>query len=188
MNRTTRRGNRLGLALVGLLLAVLGGAAVARSLALMPQNWAPAAEPLVNGPVREFFAFSWAWWLLALGGIVLVVLGLRWLAVQARRSRLSSLRLDSGPDGVTEISASGVTEAVAAEAAESPAVLSASADLAGSPRRPEVRLRLVADERAPIDEIKEHLAGVAIPHMRQALETDQLPAVARVSLKPPSAR
>ncbi|MFI6499154.1 alkaline shock response membrane anchor protein AmaP [Nonomuraea typhae] len=183
MNAATRRGNRLGLALVGLLLTVLGGAAVARSLGLLPQTWAPAAEPLVNGPVIAFFSRPWAWWALAAGAVVLAVLALRWLFVQGRRATLSSLLLESGPGGVTEISANGVAEAVTAEIAAGPAVLSATAGLTGSPHAPEVRLSLVAGEGARIGEIKEHLAGVAIPHMRDALETDRLPAVARVTLK-----
>lgn len=32
--------------------------------------------------------------------------------------------------------------------------------------------------------LTDHLAGVAIPHMRSALETDRVPAVARVTLEP----
>lgn len=185
MNRTRRRGNRLGLGLVGLLLTVLGGLALARGLRAMPQNWAPANEPLVNGPVREvFFRFTpWIWWLVALAAVVVALLGLRWLAVQGRRSLLRSLRVDGGPGGVTEVSAGGVADAMAADVAASPAVISASAALTGTEKHPEVRLRLVADEESTMNAIREHLAGVAIPHMRTALDTDHVPAIAKVTLR-----
>ncbi|GAA0921856.1 alkaline shock response membrane anchor protein AmaP [Nonomuraea longicatena] len=178
--------NRFWLAVVGLALLALGGFTLVRGLGALPQEFAPAHEPLVNGPVREVFhRFApWIWWVVAAAAIVLALLALCWLYAQGRSTRLSTLRLGHGPGGGTEVAAGGVAQAVAAEVAASPAVLGASADLGGSPRHPTVRLRLVADERTPMSEIRRQLSGVAIPHVRDALETDRVPAVARVTLRP----
>ncbi|NRQ37220.1 alkaline shock response membrane anchor protein AmaP [Nonomuraea sp. NN258] len=184
MSRKTGRGNRWGLALVGLILTLLGALALARGLGAIPA--APAGTPMADGGLRSFFARTspWIWWAVALVSIVVALLALRWLFAQGRRDTRGSLRLESGPGGVTEVSAGGMAHAVAADLESNPAVLSASADLAGTRRRPAVRLRVVADERAPMDELADHLARVAIPHMREALEVDHVPAVARVSLEP----
>jgi len=179
------RGNRLGLALTGLALMVLGGFALARGLGAFGLDWAPARTSVVDGNVQRFFAGAspWIWWALALLALIVALLALRWLFVQGRGRSVASLRLAAGPGGVTTVAAGGVTHAVAADVTASPAVLSAEAALAGSPERPEVRLRLVTDERTPMREIIEHLSRVAIPRMRDALERERVPAVARVSLE-----
>ncbi|MFF5208793.1 alkaline shock response membrane anchor protein AmaP [Streptosporangium sp. NPDC000396] len=188
MERKTARGNRLGLLLTGLLLMTLGGLALARGARAFPQRWAPAEEPLVNGPVLDTFTRygPWLWWALAAAGIVLALLGLRWLLVQGRRDRLGNICLEGGPGGVTNIHSGGVADAVAADISSHPAVLGASAAMVGTSARPAVRLRVVADENAPMSAICEQLGGVAIPHMRQALETESVPAVAQISLEAPS--
>ncbi|MCK2212741.1 alkaline shock response membrane anchor protein AmaP [Actinomadura sp. ATCC 31491] len=183
MSRRTGRVNRWALALTGLVLAALGGTALARGLGAFGQD--PRA-PIVSGEVRAFFARagSGIWWAVALASIVLVLLALRWLFAQGRGEVPGVLRLDDGPDGVTEVSAGGVAQAVAADVEASPAVLSAHAGLVRSRGGPEVRLTVVADEAAPMSEVAGHLSGVALPHMRDALDRDQVPAVARVSLEP----
>ncbi|ACZ90687.1 hypothetical protein Aros01_04222 [Streptosporangium roseum] len=187
LDRRTSRGNRLGLLIIGLLLTALGGLTVARGAGAFPQNWAPAREPLVNGPVREAFTRydPWLWWAIAAGGIVLALFGLRWLLVQGRRARLGDIRLASGPGGVTDLHTGGVADAMAADVRAHPAILGASAAMVGTEAHPEVRVRLVAAESLPMNAIREQLDGVAIPHMRQALETERIPAVAQVSLEEP---
>ncbi|MCA2222900.1 alkaline shock response membrane anchor protein AmaP [Nonomuraea aurantiaca] len=184
MNRRTSRGNRWGLALTGIVLLLLGAYALARGLGAFGR--ARALTPIVNFSVRSFFAAwsPWIWWAIALVAVIVALLGLRWLFVQGRRDSRDSLRLETGPGGVTDLTAKGMASAVAADVETSPAVLSAGADLGCSGARPLVRLRLVADEQAPMSELRDHLSGVAIPHMRSALEADRVPAVARVTLEP----
>ncbi|MDP9865511.1 MULTISPECIES: hypothetical protein [Streptosporangium] len=191
MDRKTARGNRLGLLVMGLLLTALGALTVARGAGALPRSLAPAREPLLGAPVREAFTRHgpWPWWALAAGGIVLALLGLRWLLVQGRHTRLGGIRLASGPGGVTDIDAGSVSDALAADVSAHPAILGASATMVGTQANPAVRLRVVADENLPMSAIREQLDGVAVPRMRQALETEHIPAVAQVSLEePPRAR
>ena len=184
MNRRTSRGNRWGLALTGIVLAVLGGCALARGMGAFGRYAAGTA--IADARVRFFLvAWSpWIWWVVALVAVIVALLGLRWLFVQGRRDSRDSLRMETGPGGVTDVTAKGMAAAVAADVATSPAVLNAGADLGGSGNRLMVRLRLVADEQASMSELRDHLAGVAIPHMRSALEAEHVPTVARVTLEP----
>ncbi|MEU8382303.1 alkaline shock response membrane anchor protein AmaP [Streptosporangium sp. NPDC048865] len=183
MDDKTARGNRLGLLIVGLALMVLSALTIARGAGAFRQ--APAGNPLVDGSVRQPFATydPWLWWVIAAAGIVLALFGLRWLLAQGRRGRLGGMRLDGGPDGVTEVDTGSVTNAAAAEAGTHPAIINATADMVGTSRHPAVRMKVVMAEDAPMSAVREQLGGVVIPHMRQALETERMPAVARVSLE-----
>jgi hypothetical protein len=189
VNRKTKRGNRLGLFLTGLVPTLLGLYALLRGLGALPRSWARADTPIADGPVRSFFAGAspWIWWAVAALSIVVALLGLRWLLVQGRRESRESLRLEAGPGGVTDVAGDGLAGAVAADAEYYPVVLDADAALAGERDRPEVRMRLAADENAPMSAVREHLADVTIPHLRDALDVDRVPVVARVTLEPSQA-
>lgn len=183
MDDKTARGNRLGLLLVGLALMILSALTIARGAGAFRQ--APARSPLVDGSVRQPFATygPWLWWVIAAAGIVLALFGLRWLLAQGRREKLGGMRLDGGPDGVTEVDTGSVTDAAAAEAGTHPAIINATADMIGTSAHPAVRMKVVVAEDAPMSAVRDQLGGVVIPHMRQALEAERMPAVARVSLE-----
>ncbi|WP_214323342.1 hypothetical protein [Nonomuraea sediminis] len=175
MNRRTARGNRIGLTLVGLLLVLLG------VLGLVLWGTTPANQPILLTRMRD----PMVWWGVAVVAAIMAILGLRWLLVQGRRATAGTLRLDSGPTGTTLVSSNGITQAVAADVAASPAVLRASANLGEAG---EVRLNLVADEQAPMSQVLTQLSDVAIPRMRSTLETERVPAVAQVTLEPAKRR
>ncbi|MFI6450145.1 alkaline shock response membrane anchor protein AmaP [Streptosporangium amethystogenes] len=180
----TARGNRLGLLLVGLALMALSALVMARGAGAFPPAVASARGPLVDAQTRAAFARydPWLWWVVAAAAIVLALFGLRWLLVQGRSRRLSGIRLDGGPAGITEVDAHSVTDAAAAEAGSHPSIIGATAAMTGTSEHPAVRMRVAVVEDAPMSAVREQLSGVVIPHMRQALETERIPAVARVSL------
>lgn len=190
MDRKTSRGNRLGLLLIGLLLIILGGLVIARGARLFPQSFAPANAPLITDSVRSAFVrdHPMLWWMVAGAAIALALLGLRWLLVQGRSQKLSGIRLQRGPTGITEVHTDRVADAMATEVGSQPGVLGASAALVGTNAHPAVRLRMAVAETVPMNAIREQLGGRALPHMRQALETDRVPAVAQVSLESPHPR
>ncbi|MFI6507356.1 hypothetical protein ACIBCT_07120 [Streptosporangium sp. NPDC050855] len=185
MNDTTARGNRLGLLLVGLALLALSALVIARGAGAFPQDAAPARAPLVDEPMRAAFARydPSLRWVIAAGGIVLALFGLRWLLVQGRRRSLDTMRLDGGPAGVTEVDTGGVTDAASAEAGAHPAILGATTTMVGTERDPCVRVRVTLAGDAPMSAVREQLGEVVLPHMRQALESPDMPAVARVSVQ-----
>ncbi|MET9339534.1 hypothetical protein [Nonomuraea sp. NPDC003804] len=185
---TTGRGNRTGLAVLGLLFVVGGGLALARGLRVLPQDWAPAAEPLVGRPVIDFFArySPWIWWALAVLAVIVALVGMRWLVAQGRTDTLGEIRVDSGTEGETTVAAQAVAKAASTELCALPSVQAARATLAGDRDRPRLRLRVTADDRVPISVLRHQLATVTVPHVMQALATDLLPAVARVDLERPA--
>ncbi|MEU9836969.1 hypothetical protein AB0D67_35995 [Streptosporangium sp. NPDC048047] len=187
MDRRTARGNRLGLLIIGLLLTIAGAYALARGTRLLPQSWASATEPLISPATRAGFARNapWSWGALSLAATLLALFGLRWLIVQGRSGRLRGIRLEHGPGGATDVRADTVTEAVAAEVRAHPAVHDVTAAMTGTSAHPAVRLRLTADETAPMSAICEQIGGVAVSHARYALEAEHVPAVARVNLAEP---
>lgn len=184
MKDKTAQGNRLGLLLMGLILMALGALALARGAAAFPANVASAGGPLVDTRLREAFAHydPWLWWVVAAAALILALYGLRWLLVQVRRRRLSGMRLDGGPAGITDVDTESVTNAAATEAGSHPAIIGATATMIGTNEHPAVRMRVAVVEDTPMSVVREQLGGVVIPHMRQALETERIPAVARVSL------
>ncbi|SNS77921.1 hypothetical protein SAMN05216276_101611 [Streptosporangium subroseum] len=190
MDRKTARGNRLGLLIIGLLLIILSGLVIARGARLFPQSFAPARAPLITDSVRSAFLrdYPMLWWVVAGAAIVLALLGLRWLLVQGRSQRLGGIRLQRGPAGVTEVNTGHVADAMATEVSSQPGVLGATAALVGTNARPAVQLRMAVAETVPMNAIREQLGGSALPHMRQALETDRVPTVAQVSLESPHPR
>ncbi|MCG5214446.1 alkaline shock response membrane anchor protein AmaP [Streptosporangium sp. KLBMP 9127] len=187
MERKTARGNRLGLALLGLLLFVVGGLSLARALGAFGRL--ASMERVVGLREIVFFARNpWMWWVLAALGLIAAILGLRWLLAQARNDTVRGLRLSEDATGITEVESGGVAEALEADLTGHPSILRAQAALTGTRTEPAVRLRLVADEAATIDTLRDHLSTQAIPRMRQALEVDRLPALVQLTLRESGSR
>ena len=56
MRRRTARGNRIGMLIVGLVLAAAGAAALARGLAIRPALLGPAHAPVTDPQTRRYAA------------------------------------------------------------------------------------------------------------------------------------
>ncbi|MFE3455069.1 hypothetical protein ACFXJ8_39710 [Nonomuraea sp. NPDC059194] len=181
----TGRANRVGLAILGLILLVVGGLTLARGLRVLPQSWAPADEPLLDPTVTGFFGtFSpWIWWALAVLAVIVALAGLRWLVAQGRTESTRDVNVDGGADGRTTVAARAAASAVSAELSALPSVRAASARLAGDKDLLWLRLRVAADDRVPISVLRHELTTVTVPHLQQTLGADRLPTVAQVDLE-----
>lgn len=187
MDRRTARGNRLGLAIVGVLLVAGGGAALARGLGVLPGL--PAAQPLLNAAERRFAKDTpWFWYVVAAVAVIIAVLAIRWLLVQTRSGALRVLRVPGASDGNqaaggrTRMPARAATRAVTDELAAHRSIAHAGAVLTGSPSAPRLRLNVTADQDCDWPRVRETLNGEALTHLRRALELDALPARVHVHL------
>ncbi|NYH86547.1 hypothetical protein SAMN05421678_108130 [Actinopolymorpha cephalotaxi] len=183
-NRRTALRNRVGLALVGLVLLLAGAAGLARGLNLLPRMFGPASGPVIDpATVRFGVEQKWFWPALAVVAIVLALLALWWLASQTRVDSLRNLRLE--PDsrqGVTNLPGKAVTAAIENDLADSPYLHRGHARLTGSAAHPRLHLHVVLDHdadpaaaRARIDQ--------ALARVRQAVELDELPTTVELTAR-----
>ena len=190
MDRRTARGNRLGLAVVGVLLVAGGGAALARGLGLLAGPLGlPAAQPLLNAAERSFAKdTSWFWYVVAAVAVIIAVLALRWLFVQARSGALRVLRVPGATGGAqaaggrTRMPARAASRAVTDELSAHRSIARAGAVLTGSPSAPRLRLSVTADQDCDWPRVRDTLGGEALAHLRRALELDALPTRIHVHL------
>ncbi|MFC4586781.1 alkaline shock response membrane anchor protein AmaP [Sphaerisporangium corydalis] len=188
MSHRTARVNRAGLAIVGLVLAVAGGLALARGLG-MSFLW-PPYSPVISEQTAGYAAgHGWFWPAVALAALVVEILALRWLLLQGRTDSLRRLSLepDSG-HGATHLSARAAAGALEDDVRESlhagrgeraPRGERVRASLSGAPGTPRVALAMVLpDETDP--SAARHGAQGAVTRLRQSLELDRLPATIRM--------
>lgn len=174
-------GNRILLAITGLILLAGGLVALVRGAALAPRVFGTAHVPVTGRAVRHFAdAHIWFWIGLAAATFVLALLALRWLAAQRHTPRLRAVRLE--PDsrhGTTDLSARAVTGALEDDLTGGPYLRRANATLTGSPTRPSLLLSVVL---APDADVAAARRGVheAVDRARQAMEIEDLPAVVRL--------
>jgi hypothetical protein len=181
MSRRTARGNRIGLAVLGLILLAGGAIVLARGLAARPSLLGPADRALTTATLRAYAdAHGWFWPVIAAAGIILALLALRWLAVQGRTDATGDLRLERDPSaGISTLPASVLTDAVEDDLQSSPYVQQANATLSGAASAPRLTLSVTllasADPAAAADRIAASLA-----RLRQALDTGELAATVRI--------
>lgn len=189
MDRRTARGNRIGLAIVGVLLVAGGGAALARGLGVFAAPFGlPAAQPLLNGAERRFAQdHAWFWYVVAAVAVIIALLAIRWLLVQTRSGALRRLRVQGDAGGRTHMPARAATRAVTDELSAHAGIARAAAVLTGSPSAPRLRLNVTADRDCDWPHVRGVLNGEALAHLRQALELDDLPARVHVHLTGTSA-
>jgi hypothetical protein len=167
--------NRLRLGLVGLVVFVGGGLALARGFGAFGSRYAHA--PLLT-PTESSYAAHYTWFWPVVGAIAVVValLALRWLALQFRRDRVRSLTLERDRrSGATRLPASAATTAVEDDVSGYHGVRSAQAHLTRDPASPELALSVALDDRADLAEVRDRIESEALPRFRQAIEVDSLP-------------
>ena len=134
----TGRVNRYGLALVGVLLAAGGAAALTVGLGVFG---AMRAHILLLTPAQSRYVHdnTWFWPAAAAIGAVVALGCLRWLLAQTRRDRVGELRLETNRRrGTTRIDSQVATDALETEIGSYPGVTRARGRLTGT-RRPRTR-------------------------------------------------
>lgn len=166
--------NRAVLTLVGLLLLTGGTLGLVRGLGGFGAGRATAST--VPTQLRSFASDTpWFWWVVAVGCLVVALLGLRWLVAQLRTDGVSRLDLTTDErDGVTTVHAGAVTDAVEDEARGIRGVADASAHLRGERGH---RLHLAVDltDYADVALIRTQVEGTLVTRVRQAVDDPDLP-------------
>lgn len=171
MRRMAAGANRTGLIIVGLLCLIVGAAVLSISLGLAAAL-APGLSP--DGrlqPVAAVFALPFSAVIALVLAVVLIVIGLRWLALQVpRKDSAKPLRMQKDArTGVTTVNANVITAAVVDDLELTPEVVDSQAILRGTARSPELVLHVDVDERADIDAVVADISDRVTRNCSQAL-------------------
>lgn len=173
---TTARLDRALLLLFGLLLTAAGVLGLLAGFGVFGDG--PRRRPVFDNQVSRFVGANgpWLWPLIALAGLLLGLLALRWLLAQLRPTAVRDLQLESRPTaGRTELVSAAVAEAVSDEVGRYRGVSRAGARLTGDEHEPQLRLRVELDARADVVAVRRRIETEALAHVRQALDAPQLP-------------
>ena len=185
MRRRATRGNRTGLALLGLPLLLAGAAVLARSAGLYG---GPATAPLYPAAAQRYIHdHGWIWPAVAAAAIIIGLACLRWLIVQPRRDLLRRVRLDSDHRdqpgaGRTILPADAVTDFIGGDLAAQPGVRRAAAHLSGQPDQPELWLTVAAAADIDLARLRDHLTSELLPSLRTSLAQPDLTAYLRITI------
>jgi hypothetical protein len=177
----TDRNNRVGLLLLGLLLLLAGAAAIATGLGLFGSS--VADQPVVTSTTTNFLSDYGVWVAIALIilGVILALIGLRWLISQLRVERLGEMHLERDRShGVTRMSPRVLTDALCAEVQQIRGVESASAHMGRHPDDPELNLTVGVSNSADVAAVRREVEGTALAHAREALGRDRLRTILKL--------
>ncbi|WP_193374054.1 alkaline shock response membrane anchor protein AmaP [Nocardiopsis salina] len=182
--RRSARGNRLGLAVVGTVLLLVGLAALAVGQGLLGAG--PAGQTLLNDVVQGVLAQQWVPYVVVAVAFVAAFLSLRWLMAQGIHDTVRRLSLESGGEGRVLIDEGVVSDAVEREVGDYPGVRRVRVHLTESVHHPHLRLALTLDEDADVAQIWNRVRGEALANLRRSLGLDEVPAVVRMTMTAPS--
>lgn len=163
---------------LGLLMVLLGAIALVVSLGWSGTFRAqrPVLDPLALNWLRQHPGIAIP---AAIGiGVVVIALGLWWLARALRPEPRPDFRLESG----LLLTAPALTSAIRADAETVTGVYRAKVRTAGNARRRHLRLTLSLEEGTDVGHVWEALEDTVLARARQSLETDTLPASIRLNL------
>lgn len=115
-------------------------------------------------------------------GLALLVIGIWWVVRALRVEGRPHVRLGNAPSGSTTVTASALTEAIRTDARTLDGVTRVRVRMAGSTRRPSLRLVLSLQEGTDVRRVWEQLDHGVLARARQALDTDTVPTAVRLEL------
>ena len=180
---TTRavRLHRLLLLLLALLLCSAGGAALLTGWGAFGNQWRD--RTVFDNPVSQYIGDhgSWLWPLLALAGLLLAYLAVRWFRTLFHVAGISRVDLTArGTAGHTdvagrsEVDSAALSAAVTAQVQAYRDVTSASAKIQGDPRTPHLALTVTATAEADVALLRQRVETEALVDLRQALQRPDL--------------
>lgn len=178
--RRSARGNRWGLALIGVLLLVAGLAALAAGQGLLGGE--AARQVLLSPPVLAVLGQQWVPYVAVAVAFVAGFLALRWLMVQGLNDTVGRLSLSEADDGHVTMSENVAGGALEREVSDYPGVRRARAHLTESAAEPCLRLALTLDEDADVAGVWQRVRTEALANLRRSLELDTVTAVVRMSM------
>ncbi|MDN3351665.1 alkaline shock response membrane anchor protein AmaP [Actinomadura sp. DC4] len=170
-------GNRVWLALTGLVLLGTGGTTLGLGV------FRPG-RPLVTGATSRWIsAHPWFW--ASVSGVALAVamLGTAWLSAQWRRRTLRRLAMGDARAGATRMAARVAARAIAADVTSYPGVRQVRTRLAGSARRPSMRVLVMCDAEVDLAELSWRIRDDAMVRLRTTLNRDDLGGVVDFRMK-----
>lgn len=184
---STRVGaaNRAVLTLLGLLLLAAGVLGLGLATGVFGRQ--RTGQPVLAETVRTFpHRHAWFWWVVVAGAVIIALLALRWLLAQLATDRANRIdRTTNARDGYTIVHAGALSEAVEEDATSIPGVTGAAAYVSRPLR---VILRVVLADDADIGSVRSGLESSTIPHLRQALNQDDVPINIELRPQPNPAR
>ncbi|WP_129667281.1 hypothetical protein [Phytoactinopolyspora endophytica] len=150
MSWAAAAAERIAVLVVGLVLVALGAAAAA-----WQQGWLPdVADRLDVQTAVEWTGESWWPWAVGGAGVVLVILGLLWVAAHARLRTVGRMRLDgSGRSGRLTVDGSALMSPVVLDLEATPGVRDASGRVLSERKESVIELRVKVDPGADLDEV-----------------------------------
>lgn len=180
MHRRTRRGNRLGLTVIGVLVTLAGVAVLLAHFGVLGSR--VATENLYPAPAAGWLAgHRWAYWIAAAVLLVLALLAVRWLLVQLRTDRVGRLSVDSDRSdelnaGRTVLQGSALLDALDADIDAIPGVQKVSTNLSGTRDAPELWLTVTLHENSDSGAVRAVLVEKVLPNLRSFLDQPRMPA------------
>lgn len=171
--------NRTVLALIGLILLAAGVLGLALAAGVFGRQ--RADQPVLSQAVRTYpHGHPWFWWAVAAAAVIIALLALKWLMTQLGTDRANRIdRTTDAGEGYTVLHAGALTDAVEDDVTSIPGVAGATAYVS-HPLAVNLRVDLADD--ADIDRVRSALERGTVPHLRQALNQDDVPV--RIELRP----
>lgn len=171
------RTNRTAALLLAIVLIAAGGLGAAVSYGLFGSK--PEHQKLTANPVSRYFGRhgDWLWPVVALLGVLLILVALRWLrALLFSTDRSGDLIIASEKGtGRTTLSSTALTAAVADEIGSYRGVASARSRLIGDPDEPTLVVGATVEDSADLVALRRQIETGALAHARQALDNPDLP-------------
>jgi hypothetical protein len=180
----TRRTNRIGLTLLGLILTAIGVLTLLTGFGVLGRD--RADSPVLIPEAARFAAdTAWFWPVVAAAGVLLALLALRWLAIQLRSNHLGDIAVeDDRRRGETILSPSALTSALDTEIESYHGVANATSSLRDHRGRTLLLIKVRLDGRVDLAQLRDRFETEAVANARQALDDPDLPARIEIALTP----